>query len=67
MKPPHPSDVVEARCWLLAGAPAASREHKAPEAVRTLLAVLDALPSLDSRYAFGSEEWKAAMAEEPTG
>lgn len=64
MRYPHPGDVVLARDWLRAGAPVVSKEHDGPKAVKTLMAVLELLPSLDARYAWGTDEWKAAMTTE---
>jgi predicted HTH transcriptional regulator len=60
---PHPEDVLDARQWLLMGAPAASRDHHAPQRVRTLLRLMEALPLLHPVYGHGTPERQAAMAE----
>jgi len=60
---PHPTDVVDALDWLREGAPAVRRRSapKAEKALRTLLALLDALPAHLPVYCYGSPEWRAAM------
>ena len=65
MKHPHPRHVLDARDWLLAGAPAAAKDHDAPASVKTLLVILDVLPKLDARYNFGTDEWREAMEADP--
>jgi hypothetical protein len=55
-----------ARSWLFAGAPAASRDHDAKEAVATIVKLIEALPHYIKMYAFGSSEWRKVNGYEET-
>lgn len=62
MRPlPHPRDILAAREWLRDGAPAAAPRHDAPQVVRTLLDLVEALPSRFEQYNFGTPAWLEAM------
>ena len=58
---PPPSALLEARDWLGAGAPAASKHHDAKESVKTLLDLIAALPSRIELYCYGTPAWRKAM------
>lgn len=60
---PHPADVLILRDWVMAGCPAASRDHNAKACAATLLDVLKALPKLDPLYRYGSRENEKAMSD----
>lgn len=60
---PHPADVLTLRDWVYAGCPVSSRDHDARGCVKTLVAVLQALPRLDPLYCYGSRENEKAMSE----
>lgn len=62
-KLPHPEHVLTARDWLRAGAPVNHPEYNSAECVKLLLELVEALPSYIPQYAWGSDEWKKAMAE----
>lgn len=67
---PHPRDVLDARSWLDAGAPALHRrtiiDNTVPaDAIRTLRQLIEVLPSLHPLYCCGTPENNAAMSAEP--
>lgn len=58
---PPPDELLEARDWLLAGAPAASKNHDAKQSVKILLTLINALPAYIELYKFGTPAWREAM------
>lgn len=60
---PHPRELLDARAWLHAGAPAAALGIDAREAVLVLLQLIEALPALIPLYCYGTPENRAAMTE----
>lgn len=70
-KLPHPALLVEAQDWLRAGCPAVWMhfgEKTDPDRPwRTLLDLVNAMPGHFDRYAYGTEENKAAYAEKILG
>lgn len=60
----HPEDVVEALCWLQAGAPAASRDYDAPRCVSVLRKLVEALPAYLPVYSCGSAQWSWAIGSD---
>lgn len=63
MKLPHPDDIVDVRDWLRAGAPSAHKDYNAPNMVSILKDLIYALPTLNKRYSYGSDEWREAIKE----
>jgi uncharacterized protein YqgQ len=60
---PHPEDLLQARYWLFAGAPAASRDHDAKFAVKILINLVEALPAYFDLYCYGKPENTIAMMQ----
>ena len=60
---PNVKLLLEARGWLLQGAPSASKHHDAPKCVKTLLRLIDALPKHMDMYAYGTEEYRKSIEE----
>ena len=60
---PHPEDLLHARYWLFAGAPAASRDHDAKFAVKVLIQLVEALPEHFDLYCYGKAENTIAMMQ----
>lgn len=58
---PHPQDVVEALTWLQLGAPAAHRNYNAPQMVKILINLVEALPAHHKVYCWGTHEHIVAM------
>jgi hypothetical protein len=61
---PKVSDLLEARAWLQAGAPAASRHHDGVRAVTILYELIESLPEHIPMYCYGTEENRAANRAE---
>lgn len=61
-KMPPIDKIHQARYWLFAGAPAASRDYDSSEMVKILLMIVEGLPSIDPTYCHGTPENKAAWA-----
>ena len=60
---PSTQALIDARSWLMAGAPAASRDHDAKEAVRTLFTICEALPEYFEQYCYGTEAYRKEMTK----
>jgi hypothetical protein len=60
---PTPCQLLRARDWLWAGAPAAARDYDAKEAVKTLCVLIDAMPALLPIYCYGTPENRKALLE----
>ena len=60
---PTPCQLLKAREWLRAGAPAAARNFDAGEAVQILCRLIAALPAALPVYRYGTSENREAMLE----
>lgn len=56
---PSVYELLYARSWVLAGCPAAAKDHDAPEAARVLMKLFNALPGHLPVYCYGTPEYKA--------
>ena len=61
---PSTREVIAARAWLQAGAPAAAKGPDPRLAVRALLALIEALPGYFPKYCYGTPEHRAEMEGE---
>lgn len=63
-KPPTPRELLQAREWLRAGCPAASKKHDAAQCAIILYDLLEWLPTVRPEYAYGTPQWKEWPAGE---
>jgi hypothetical protein len=56
---PRIDRLLEARAWLFAGAPAASRDHDPVQSVRTLIELVEGLPGVLPVYCHATPEHRA--------
>jgi hypothetical protein len=60
---PSTRELIDARSWLMAGAPAASKDHDAKAAVRVLFTICEALPEYFEQYCYGTEAYRKEMTK----